>query len=569
MKVEKLSPQHCLMTLDNFAGNNFIDADNLPGYKKWQDRQLKFRPVGVNIKYILEKWPECEWVGDAQEFLDDYYRNEKLRDDGAVEKHKVHTDDGTYEYKRAPMTHQETSFVLARDRIEWAHLHEQGVGKTKIILDTASYLFEKGEIEMLVVVAWPNGIHRGWVEIECPLDVSVDYCAGYWSSQTSKKKAAELEKVMVYEGGLKIMTFNVEAFASKRAKDFIIRCVKEFKCMTVIDQSASIKNSQAKRTRFLNNDVRKLSKYRRLLDGAPNAEGPEELYSQFYFLNPMIIGHDTFTAFKAEFCRVHRFEKGEMITGYKNTEELHKRIDGYCDRVLEKDCLNLPPRFYRRWLFDLNDVERKLFDELKNKNFTEFEGDRIEPTLPLVKRLRLQQIACGWFPFNEPKPITDKSSRLKAFEAFIKEIGDDPILIFSRFKADIRALENLLGDKSCSYHGTVSEDDRVEAKRAFQAGEKQYFIGQPRNAGIGHTLTAAKWVLFYNNDPSLRFRIECEKRAHRKGQVNRLGIIDLIATNTYDAKDRRLLRQKKDIANLIMRDPEDYFLIEEGDKDAA
>jgi hypothetical protein len=555
------------MILDNFQGQNFIDADNLPGYRKWQGRQLKFRPVGVNIEYILDKWPDCEWIGDAQSFVDDYHKTKKLRDDGAIEKHKVHTDDGTYEFKRTPMAHQETSFVLARNREEWAHLHEQGVGKTKIILDTASYLFTKGEIEMLVVVAWPNGIHRGWVDIECPEDVSVPYHAGYWTSQNTKKKAAELEKVMTYEGGLKIMTFNVEAFASQRAKDFIIRCVKEFKCLTVIDQSAAIKNSQAKRTKFLNSDVRKLSKYRRLLDGAPNAEGPEELYSQFYFLNPMIIGHDTFTAFKAEFCRIKKLEKGEMIVGYKNTEELHRRIDGYCDRVLESECLNLPPRFYRQWLFDLNDTERKLFDDLLQKNVAEFKGDLIEPTLPLVKRLRLQQISCGWFPVDKVNPISEKSSRLRAFESFIKEIGDDPVLIFSRFKADIAAIENLLGDKSCSYHGSISEDDRAEAKRAFQAGEKQYFIGQPRNAGIGHTLTAAKWVVFYNNDPSLRFREECEKRAHRKGQADRLGIIDLIASKTLDARDRRILRQKKDIANLIMRDPENYFLIDEVDED--
>ncbi len=73
-------------------------------------------------------------------------------------------------------------------------------------------------------------------------------------------------------------------------------------------------------------------------------------------------------------------------------------------------------------------------------------------------------------------------------------------------------------------------------------------------------------MIFYNNDPSLRFREECEKRAHRKGQENRLGIIDLIAKDTYDAKDRRILRQKKDIANLIMRDPESYFLIDEEDR---
>ncbi len=141
-----------------------------------------------------------------------------------------------------------------------------------------------------------------WVEIECEKDVSVPYVAEYWSSnQKTKTKEAALERMLATDDKLKIMTFNIECFTSQRAKDFILRCLKENQAMVCIDQSAAIKNSQAKRTLFLNKDVRKLAKYRRLLDGAPNAEGPEELYSQFYFLNPMIIGHDAFTAFKAEF----------------------------------------------------------------------------------------------------------------------------------------------------------------------------------------------------------------------------------------------------------------------------
>ncbi len=124
---------------------------------------------------------------------------------------------------------------------------------------------------------------------------------------------------------------------------------------------------------------------------------------------------------KLSFCQIKKLEKGEMIIGYKNTEELHRRIDGYCDRVLESEALDLPPRFYKQWVFELNSQERKLFDDLKTKNVAEFEGDTIEPTLPLTKRLRLQQIACGWFPIDEAKPISKKPSRLEAFENFVKE----------------------------------------------------------------------------------------------------------------------------------------------------
>jgi SNF2 family DNA or RNA helicase len=134
-------------------------------------------------------------------------------------------------------------------------------------------------------------------------------------------------------------------------------------------------------------------------------------------------------------------------------------------------------------------------------------------------------------------------------------------LIFARFRADLQSIQDMLGDEAVSYHGGIKDDDRTEAKRRFQNDPKtRFFVGQPRNAGIGHTLTAASHVVFYSNDSSLRFREESEKRAHRMGLKNNLIVWDLIAHNTNDAKIVRALRSKKKIADEIMQDPENYFL---------
>ena len=94
----------------------------------------------------------------------------------------------------------------------------------------------------------------------------------------------------------------------------------------------------------------------------------------------------------------------------------------------------------------------------------------------------------------------------------------------------------------------------------MECDKTKYFIGQPRSAGIGHTLTAAKHVIFYSNDPSLRLREECEKRAHRTGLKHKLIVWDLKARKTQDHKIITAFRWKKDLANLIMQDPENFFL---------
>ena len=90
----------------------------------------------------------------------------------------------------------------------------------------------------------------------------------------------------------------------------------------------------------------------------------------------------------------------------------------------------------------------------------------------------------------------------------------------------------------------------------------RFFIGQPSTAGIGHTLTAAKHIVFYSNSHSLRLRKECEKRVHRAGLKHKVIIWDLVAKDTQDAKIIQCLIDKKKIADEIMQDPVNFFMEE-------
>lgn len=593
MIITPHSSNHLLATVKLGKGN-FAKLKMLPGFHKWLDRSMIIRITGANIQYLVNTWPEAEWIGGAEKHLQEHLRRlgaEKQTLES--KKMAVVPDDSDFEYKRQPMAHQRKGFAISRDCESFALLMEQGTGKTKVTLDTAQYLFEAGKIQGLVIVAWPNGVHRNWIEHEIPEDVRVKYKAAYWAPNW-KAKWRQKEYEEVFNAGadtLKIFAFNVEAFISEGAKKTITDFLKRWPCLLVIDQSASIKNHEAKRTKFLCEKAAKLAPYRRILDGQPVAEGGHELYSQFKFLDPFIIGHDTWTGFKNEFCVEGYFRE---IAEYKNMDELHRRIDPYCYRVLADDALDLPPRIYKRWTFDLSSEERRIWDEINSKSLAFFskedseqltdlvsdgseeameramevidEKDNLEVSMALVKNLRLQQIASGWFPGTELKQIEKLPSRMKALIDLLAAT-EGKSLIFTRFRADMDLLEHMLGDKAVSYRGGMHEDAKEESKRRFMNDDKiKYFIGQPRTAGIGHTLTAASNVIFYSNDPSLRFREECEKRAHRKGQTaDRLFIWDLLASRTTDIKVLKALRAKKDVANEILRDPEEFFLVNDED----
>lgn len=569
------------------GGGNFARLSAFPGFHKWQDRNLVFRTTGANLLYVLNTWPDAEWIGGSEDIKNQYLSeteraNEIAKVKGSAE--AVLPDDSGFPYRRPPMEHQRRAFCLSRDTKAFGLFCEQGTGKTKIIIDTACYLYRKGEIDALIVVAWPNGVHRNWIEYEVPADVSVPYKADFWSTSNASTlyRQRDIAALLDNKSCLRIFAFNIEAFVSPKAKHLLLQMLGKWRCLFVIDQSASIKNPSALRTKFLIDKASPLASYRRVLDGQPVAEGADELYSQFKFLDPWIIGHDTWTGFKAEFCEIGFWNE---IKGYKNLEELHRRIDGHCYRILASECLDLPERIYKRWAFDLSDNETRIFRDLKGKDLAFFhtnavasvgevpfyipeEGkdtgpEYLQESRALVKSLRLQQISSGWWPGDDFRAIEEVPSRLRALLKLLEAV-EGKCLIFSRFTADLKTIAATLGSEAVSYHGEIDEEDRAEAKRAFMNDRKiRYFIGQPQTAGLGHTLTAAANVIFYSNGPSLRLREECEKRAHRKGLKHRLLIWDLVAKGTHDEKIVNALRDKKELANEILRDPDEFFLVYE------
>ena len=484
------------------------------------------------------------------------------------------------------MEHQRRAFLISRDAKAFAYLMEQGTGKTKVVIDNACYLFKEGKIDCLIIVAWPNGVHRMWVDDELPKDMSVPYLSQFWSSNMNKKKSFAIQKVLECrrQGKMPVMTFNVEAFTAAAAKECMFSFLKRYKCMVVIDQSASIKNPSSLRTKFLIDEVaeHKNALYKRIMDGDPVAEGAEELYSQFKFLDENIIGHDTITGFRSEYCNIH--PKFRSVIGYRNLEALQERIKPFCFRVMADECLDLPERIYKRWHFPLSKEENRVFTDMRKKSLAFFtarpedeealeelpENGVIEETLAIVKNMRLQQISSGWWPEKDNfQALEPKSSpsRLVALTSLLLG-AKGKALIFARFRADLELIQKTLGKQAVSYHGGIGENARAEAKDRFMNDpDILYFIGQPRNAGIGHTLTAAQHVIFYSNDHSLRLRAESEKRAHRKGLKTTLHIWDLCAKGTQDKKILDALKNKRNIATEILQDPENFFLDENYDEE--
>ena len=546
-------------------GDTFEKLSSLPGFKRWIGRDLLFDPTGANIERLHKFFPDAEWDESAMPALDKYISNLKAMEENLKMKEAELPTNDDYDFKTKPFDHQRKAFYMSRDKKSFALLMEQGTGKTKVIIDNAAYLYGKGEITALVVIA-PNGVHRNWlreVQIHMP-----DWCprnSFYYSSGMNKKRIAEYDETFSSENSLKIFTFNVEAFTSPKAIYYMQKVLVANKVMLVVDESSRIKRPGAKRTKIITK-FGKQADFKRIMTGTPVTKGAEDVYSQFKFLDPQILGYDSFYSFKAQYCIMGGFENRQVVS-YQNIDELTRNIEGHSFRVLKKDCLDLPDKIYQRHYVEMTPKQKKLYQNMKKSFVAELEGETIEAPEAITRLLRLQQILCGWFPSDEGiSKIDEQNPRIEALKDILSDI-DSKVIIWARFKADLKAIERALGELAVSYHGDVATDARELAVDRFQNDPKiKYFIGQPQSGGIGLTLTAADYAIYYSNSFDLEQRMQSEDRCHRIGTKNNVTYIDIETRGSVDTKIIKALRSKKNIADIITKDPISIFMSEEEDE---
>ena len=461
-----------------------------------------------------------------------------------------------YKFKTKPYDHQNHAFARNITEESFGFFMEMGTGKSKVLIDTIAYLSNTMQIDFALIIA-PKGVYRNWISKEIPQhfpdDIRHSVC--YWQATDTKSYKEEVKNFFAsQEPGLKIFVMNVEAFSSAKGQNAGLWIAKNFGAngLIAIDESTTIKNHKAKRTKTLTKIAADF-KYRRLLTGSPVTKSPMDLFSQFQFLDSRILGYDSYYAYQGRYAVLQKRSMGnhsfQQVLGYKNLEELTNKIDPFTFRVLKKDCLDLPEKTYTVRHVPLTMDQIRIYKEIQKEAMTLLEnGELVSAPQVITQMLRLQQLLSGYLKTDDGEMVDVASQRLDAMMSCIEEVSGK-IIIWSRFRYDIVAivatLAKVYGQESVvSYYGDTSDEDRQRAIQRFQNGEARFFVANPATAGYGLTLTEASTVIYYANDFNLETRIQSEDRCHRIGQKNPVTYIDLIAEGTIDEKIVKSLRDK-------------------------
>jgi hypothetical protein len=249
---------------------------------------------------------------------------------------------------------------------------------------------------------------------------------------------------------------------------------------------------------------------------------------------------------------------------YRNLEKLRKLIEPHSFRVLKAECLDLPKKVYTQTWFKMTEDQRKAYELMKEEARMVLSDGTVTAVAKLATLMKLSQICSGFIiePITRAvKPIMppDKNPKLLLLKARLEDIIEDgqQAIVWARFREEIRQIEELCaanGWASCSYHGGTPDDVRPQHVAAFERGDYKVFIGQQRSGGTGITLVAASRVFYYSNTFSLEDRVQSEDRAHRIGQERDVVYEDMLCAGTIDVKITKALRNKQEIAAIIVGD---------------
>lgn len=499
-----------------------------------------------------------------------------------------------YIYKSKPYAHQEKAFELSAEKECFAFLMEQGTGKTKPTIDTAAYLFETGKIDAVVIAA-PNGVHRKWFVEDFPLSmpdrIPVQVCV--WKAQSAPilRQFEALVSIPLSTRCLRVFMVNIETLSTRNGEAMIKRFLDAYRCLFVIDESGRIKNPGTKRTDAVV-DLGGYASYRRILNGLPVSKSPFDLFSQFQFLDPSILGK-SYIAFKARHAdfyppssgiiksllaknpvvqkvlaanpnaNVSRWAPQIVITDaagnpkYKNLDRLKAQIAPYSFRVTKKECLDLPDKVYTTRFFEMTQKQRAIYDDIDEKLRAEINDELYIVKHQLTKKLRLQQITSG-FMGTEPdvEPVTicvtpEENPRLMLLKDTLKDL-DGSVIIWARFRKEIEWIKAMLGDDCVTYYGGTDPRDKAANLDAFKSGRVKYLAGTAASGGIGHNFTIAHECVYYSNTFDYDQRAQSEDRQHRIGQTHKVTYYDLQAEMSVDQDIVASLRAKQDLGDYMM-----------------
>jgi SNF2 family DNA or RNA helicase len=441
-----------------------------------------------------------------------------------------------------PLAHQLEAIEFVRKRNEVALFDEQGLGKTKIVLDAILADIADGIIDGALVVC-RNGLLPTWRnEILIHTNVRGIVLAG------SRGQAASHYVVP--------SPFYLTSYSILHRELPNLRKLLELRKMAmVLDESHAIKNPKARATADVL-ALAPLATKRIILTGTPVANYPEDLWSQFMFLDGgSSLGQD-FETFRFDMDLGRG--AGRSRVSAKTLTRIASAIRPISIRRTKQGVLELPEKVYSTETVALRGPQLRMYNQVRDQLRFEILGTGSRPQVVeidnvLEKLLRLVQVASNPALLSpEFQEVPAKFRLLGKLLAAALKRGEKAV-VWSQFVDNVRVLKShYKGAGSLAIHGAVPIEERQRFVDLLQTDPRHRILfAVPGAAREGLTLTAANNAFYLDRGFNLVDYLQSQDRIHRIGQDKRCNIVTLEARGTIDQFVDTVLARKWEIARAV------------------
>jgi len=319
--------------------------------------------------------------------------------------------------------------------------------------------------------------------------------------------------------------------------------------IAVLDEAQAIKNSAAKTTQLV---CRLDARHRLCLTGTPMENHLGELWSQYAFLMPGLLGD------AKRFARVFRTPIEKKQDGDRRTV-LSARLKPFLlRRTKALVAADLPPKTEILRPLELSGPQRDLYETVRVAMHEKVRREVAEKGLArshiivLDALLKLRQVCC------DPRLVkltaarrVSASAKLEHLMEMLPSLIEDGrrILLFSQFTSMLDLIKPALVKGGIDFVELRGDTiDRAGPVARFQKRKVPLFLISLKAGGTGLNLTAADTVIHYDPWWNPAVEDQATDRAHRIGQDKPVFVYKLVAQGTVEERMLELQQRKKALA---------------------
>lgn len=458
-----------------------------------------------------------------------------------------------FEFKTKPFSHQTEGFEYGLKYDRWFLGDEQGLGKTKQVIDIAVARKLKYGYKHCLIVCGVNTLKWNWVnEVHTHSNEDAHILGqktlkkGGLKIGSTKDKIEDLKHLLENDNLPYFIITNVESFRNKEIADTIKKlCDKKIINMCAADEMHKMKNPTSQQSKGF---LKCLPECRIGITGTPLMNSPIDL---FIILKWLGYEPHSYTAFKTHYCIMGGYG-GYEVVGYRNTEELQNKLSDIMVRRLKEDVFDLPEKTFVDEYVEMTDNQAKIYKEVQHALKEDI--DKVNSAIdPLSALIRLRQ-ATGYTGILSS--TIQESAKLDRMEELVEEAisNNRKVVIFSNWTQ----ITDIIRKRLSVYHpaiitGETSDNIRQVMVKDFQENKDvKIIIGTIGAMGTGLTLTAGTVVIFLDEPWNRALYDQAVDRCHRIGQTSKITIYNLMCKGTIDERIHNIVYQKGFMSDCIV-----------------